>query len=510
MSRLRRFSAMALVAVSATACGMGGGATENAGAGAHLVYAEFFGPLAAWAPETDDGIVLSRAGCLETLIRYENDGTLAAGLATEWEQVKPTVWEFTLREGVRFQNGTPMDADAVVGALTEVLEATAPARSFNPDVVSDVEAVDASTVAITTPEPDVLLPLRMASPNTGILAPEAYAGEQIDIEGTCTGPFTVVEEVPRQSLTLERNDSYWGGTPRIATAEVRFIVDGATRVTQVQTGEAHIASAVPAVSLAKLEGDPNIKLDSLQWPRTTAMLLNNSRPPFDDPLVRQAIQHVVDIESIAATVYEGGAAPAIGPFSPDDPWAPEDATPTAVDLGEAKRLLAQAGVDPSALNFELIAYNDRPEFADLAAVIQEQLGQLGITVKIRTGEYASFEPALLAGKFDAALLSRGYLVDLGDPAGYLQSDYTCNGSYNIAQYCDKQMDAMINQAAKIKDTDARHELYGRIAEKLQAEAASVFLVHEEGVTASRSNVENVEIHPLNFYVLTADLAISEN
>lgn len=511
MSRVRRFSAMALVAVSATACGMGGGATDNAGAGGgHLVYAEFFSPLAAWAPETDDGIVLSRAGCLETLLRYENDGTLAEGLATEWEQVKPTVWEFKLREGVQFQNGTPMDAEAVVGALTEVLEAKAPARSFNPDVVSGVKAVDESTVEITTPEADVLLPLRMASPNTGILAPKAYAGEQIDIKGTCTGPFTVVEEVPRQSLKLERNDSYWGGTPRIATAEVRFIVDGATRVTQVQTGEAHIASAVPAVSLAKLDGDSNIKLDSLQWPRTTAMLLNNSRPPFDEPLVRQAMQHVLDLESIAGTVYEGGAAPAIGPFSPDDPWAPEEATPTAVDLGEAKRLLAQAGVDPSELNFELIAYNDRPEFADLAAVIQEQLGQLGIKVKIRTGEYASFEPDLLAGKFDATLLSRGYLVDLGDPAGYLQSDYTCDGSYNIAHYCDKQIDAMINQAAKTEDTDARHDLYGQIGEKLQSDAAGVFLVHEEGVTASRTNVENVEIHPLNFYVLTADLAISGN
>ena len=132
-------------------------------------------------------------------------------LATEWAQVEPTTWEFTLQEGVTFQDGTPMDAEAVAGALTHVLDVETPARAFNPDVVSGVEAADASTVQVTTPEPDVLVPLRVASPNAGILAPKAYEGKQIDIMGTCTGPFTVTEEVPRESLTLEANEEYWGG-----------------------------------------------------------------------------------------------------------------------------------------------------------------------------------------------------------------------------------------------------------------------------------------------------------
>ena len=197
MARLRSASGIALVALALTACGMGGGNSDNDGSGegegsggGNIVYAEFIAPAAAWAPETDDGILLSRAGCLETLLRYEADGTLSENLATSWEQVKPKTWEFTLRDGVQFQDGTPMDAEPVVGALQHVLDAKTPARSFNPDVVSAVKAVDDSTVSLTTPAPDVLLPLRMASPNTGILAPKAYEGSQIDIQGTCTGPFT--------------------------------------------------------------------------------------------------------------------------------------------------------------------------------------------------------------------------------------------------------------------------------------------------------------------------------
>ena len=514
MTRLRWASAIALVALTASACGMGGddngnngGSADGEGSGdGHVVYAEFTAPLAAWAPETDDGILLSRAGCLETLLRYEADGTLTENLATAWEQADPETWEFTLREGVEFQDGTPMDADAVVGALQHVLDAKTPARSFNPDVVSGVEAVDASTVAITTPAADVLLPLRVASPNTGILAPKAYEGQQIDIQGTCTGPFTVVDEVPRQSLSMERNEDYWGGEVATATAEVRFVVDGASRVTQVQTGEAQIAAAIPAVSLSTLEGDSNIHVESIQQPRTSVMLLNNSRPPFDDPLVRQAIQHAIDIETIAATVYEGGAIPAVGPFSPDDPWAPAGAGAVAFDQAEAESLLDQAGVDPSSLNFELIAYNDRPEFGDLAAVIQEQLGQLGATVKIRAGEYASVEPDMLAGEFDAALLSRGYLVDLGDPVGYLSSDYTCEGGYNIAHYCDPEVDAMVSEAAGTEDSEARNAIYGQVAERLQGDPASVFLVHESLVTAMSTNLEGFVPHPLNFYVLTKDVS----
>jgi peptide/nickel transport system substrate-binding protein len=514
MARLRWASVIALVALAVTACGMGGdntddndGPAEGEGSGdGHVVYAEFTPPLAAWAPETDDGILLSRAGCLETLLRYEADGTLTENLATAWEQTNPETWQFTLREGVTFQDGTPMDAEAVAGALQHVLDAGTPARSFSPDVVSGVEAVDASTVAITTPAADVVLPLRVASPNTGILAPKAYEGPQIDIQGTCTGPFTVVDEVPRQSLSMERNENYWGGEVATATAEVRFVVDGASRVTQVQTGEAQIAAAIPAVSLSTLEGDSNIHVESIQQPRTSVMLLNNSRPPFDDPLVRQAMQHAIDVETIAATVYEGGAVSAVGPFSPDDPWAPAGAEAVAFDQAEAESLLDQAGVDPSTLDFELIAYNDRPEFGDLAAVIQEQLGQLGATVGIRTGEYASFEPDMLAGEFDAALLSRNYLIDLGDPLGYLSSDYTCEGGYNIAHYCDPEVDAMVSEAAGTEDSEARNAIYGQVAERLQGDPASVFLVHESLVTAMSANLEGFVPHPLNFYVLTKDFS----
>src|SRR5215217_2087569 len=176
MMRLRWASGIAVVALAAAGCGMGdnggGGGANAEGGGGHLVYTEQFGPVAGWATETNDAHTLSRVGCLETLVKFTNEGELEPMLATEWNQVEPTTWEFTLRDDVKFQDGTPMDAEAVAGALTHVLGVETPARAFNSDVISGVEATDESTVRITTPVADPLVPLRVANPNAGILAPK--------------------------------------------------------------------------------------------------------------------------------------------------------------------------------------------------------------------------------------------------------------------------------------------------------------------------------------------------
>ena len=269
-----------------------------------------------------------------------------------------------------------------------------------------------------------------------------------------------------------------------------------------------IAATLPVGQVANLEGNDDLTVTVLESPRTTAMMLNNSRPPFSDPLVRQAIQSAIDVEAISASVYEGVMTPAVGPFSPQQPWAPDGASTVSQDLDEARRLFDQAGVDPNTLSFELIATTARPEHDDVAAVIQEQLSELGIEVTIQTGESAAFEPDLFAGEYDATLLSRGYLLDMGDPAGYLASDYTCDGSYNIAHYCDEEMDAKIQEALLEEDADARYEIYADVAERVQSEAVNVFIVHEAAVVGTRSGIENFKVHPLGFHVLTQELSVS--
>jgi peptide/nickel transport system substrate-binding protein len=101
-----------------------------------------------------------------------------------------------------------------------------------------------------------------------------------------------------------------------------------------------------------------------------------------------------------------------------------------------------------------------------------------------------------------------YLLDVGDPAGYLAADYACEGSYSVTQFCDEETDAQINQALQCEDQDARYEVYRELAQKVQSAALNVFLVHESGVVGATTSVENLDQHPLNFYVFTKDLSVS--
>jgi peptide/nickel transport system substrate-binding protein len=464
-------------------------------------------PKANWAMETDDAFTLSRAGCLEALARIDFDVKLQPSLATSWKQVNPTAWDFSIRKGVKFHDGQELNAAAVVKSLNHVLSAAAPARAFNPKVVSSVEAIDQYTVRISTPKPSVLLPYRLASPNTGILSPAAYKGRKVNPIEACTGPFVLKEEIPNQLLKLVRNETYWAGPVGVAEAEVHFIIDANVRVTQIKSGEAQISRFIPLSARESLDKLPEVKIYAREIPRTLGLYLNNKRPPFNNPLIRKAIQAGIDVKAIAASIYEGFARPAIGPFAPDEPWAPP-IQPVTRDVTRAKALLAEAGIGPGELKLELRAYSSRPELKDVAAVVQQQLKAIGVPVEIIITDWAGLEPLFLAGTYDMAFMSRGHQLDVADPIGFLQADYTCEGSFNVTHYCDPKVDALLDQASVMVDAGQRHDIYRKVARILQEEAVNVFIVHNQETNAVSARVQNYRLHPLNHYYLTKDLTIA--
>ena len=468
-----------------------------------VVLAEIFGPRAGWALETDDAFVLTKAGCLEMLTRIDFDGTVKPGLATTWSQPAPNAWDFTLRQGVTFGDGRKLDAEAVVGALSRVLKAAAPPRSFNPRLVSGVSVIDAQTVRITTPSPSVLTPLRVAGPSTGILSPAALQGERPNPIRACTGPFNAVGEVPRQALKLDRNPAYWGGAANYAHAELRFTPDGQVRATMVQTGEVQIATLIPATALRAPPA--NVRVVATDLPRVTSLYLNTAKPPFDDVRVRRAIQAAIDTSAIAASVYEGLAKPALGPFAREEPWAQSGAMPVKADVARARALLAEAGVKPESLPFEILGYTERSEMGDLAAVIQAELGEVGIKATVRIAGYAALEPDVLAGKFDSMLLSRNHMIDVPDPGAFLIADYGCKGGYNLSHFCRPALDAQLDAATAEPEAAKRFVVYAEVARMLQDEAVSVFIVHEQQRDAVSTAVAGFRTHPLAHYILTRDL-----
>jgi peptide/nickel transport system substrate-binding protein len=501
----------AAATLALSGCGFAGSspASSSTKTDQRIVIDNNFTPKSSFALETDDALILSQAGCLETLARYDTTtGALKPMLATSWKQTTPTEWDFTLRAGVKFQDGTALDATVVADDLNHVLKATTPPRAFTPKVISSVQALDSSTVRVSTPKPSSLLPYRLASANTGILSPKAYSGETINPTKACTGPFTPVNYVAKQSLTLDRNGAYWGGKAALAGAEMRFLPDGQTRVTQAQTGEAQIALTIPSSSLATLKSNADVKVSSVELPRTTSLYLNTKKAPFTNVKVRQAIQAAIDTKAIASGIYNGAASAAVGPFAATEAWAPKGAQTVTANLDRAKSLFTEAGVDPASVKVQLLAYTERPELADLAAVVQDDLKKLGVQASIKVTNYAAIEPDLLAGNFDMLLLSRSHLTDIADPVGFLASDYSCTGTFNLSHFCDQSVDAQITQAAGTADDKTRYGLYAQVAAQLQEQAVDVFLVNERGLDATRAGVKNYVQDPLARYALTADLNLS--
>jgi len=508
LGRLSATAGFAAIALALTACSSSTSTAPQAAADpeARVVVANFRAPISNWALESDDAYVLSIAGCLETLTKYDQtEKKVEPMLATSWKQTSDTVWEFELRKDVNFQDGTAFDAKAVAGSLNHVLEATAPARAVNPKTIKKVQALDADTVRVTTPAADPLLPYRMASVNAGVLSPAAYTETGIDPMNHCTGPFAPVSEKAGQSLTLDRNENYWDGEVKLAGGEIRYITDGATRSTQVQTGEADISMSIPATSLATLEADDKISVLKADSPRTSTLYLNNSRAPFDNVDLRKAATLALDLPAMAASVYEGAAQPATGPFAPSEPWANPDLAVPQVNIEEAKKLVEASGYKQDK-PLEIIAITERAEFAGVGAIIQEQFKQIGLRANVVTKSYGAVEPDVLAGKYDMILSQRNRMIDIADPIGFLQADYSCEGGYNLSHYCNKDYDKLIDQALVEKDEAKRHDLYRQAGDILAKDAVNVWLVNEQAIDGVGSQIQGYVQDPLTRYVLTKDLA----
>lgn len=464
---------------------------------------------AAWAVETDDAFMMTLAGIAETLTRTSFDGELEPLLATEWKRTGDLTWDFTIRDGVTFQDGTALDANVAAAALNHLLEVEAPARSFNPTAIADVQATQDNVVTITSTEPNALIPLYVASPNTVILAPSAYEGDTINPESTGTGPFTVTGQNLPGGFTLARNDKYWGGAVALAGIEVLLVPDGATRATLLQSGEADIASSLPIPTIPLIEANSDLAVVRGQLARTNSLYLNNSRAPTSDVKVRQALQAAIDVDAIANQVLEGAVVPASGPFASTAAWAPAAATPIVADVDRAKSLLAEAGFGEGELTLSLWTYPSRAELPDVAVAIQGMLAEAGVIAEIRVADYAAMEADVLGGNYDLFILSRGYLTDINDPAGFLRADYTCEGTYNLSLFCDPEVDAALSAAVANEDSAARYTVYADIASRLQADAVDVFLYNPQELAGITSKIQNFRVHPMEHFLLTPQLTSSE-
>ncbi|MCR3754177.1 ABC transporter substrate-binding protein [Lentzea californiensis] len=486
-------AAVGLSAVSVLLAGCfaaGGGQTAGSSGGDRIKLAMMQPPRSGLSPFSDDAFKLSRWSTAETLVTLDGNGDARPGLATEWRRTSDTAWEFTVRPGVSFHDGSALTAAVAANTLTRSSKAVPKPRIL--DGVALTAAEQGEKLVVTTGSPDPLLPQRLSSPQLSILAESAYAADgKATPVGTGSGPFRLVRVNGTTSATLDRYDGYWGDKAKAAGIDVSFVPDGTARAAAIRSGEAHIAEAVPVSQAAMLDAQT---ISEVPMPRTNTLYLNTKSGPFADHALRAAVRETINRGQIVSTVYENRADVAKGLLGPALPWTVE-----------ARKELtgAVAAGRANGATITLATFTDRAELPEVASLVQQQLQDAGFKVNQVVREYAHIEQDMLAGLFDAFILSRATVLDSGDPVAYLKSDFTCGGSFNIARLCDDDVEQAVRKAEAAEAGDQRR------AAILEAEAAvlrtdaAIPMLHERVIQGDATSVADSVKDPRERALITS-------
>lgn len=232
-------------------------------------------------------------------------------------------------------------------------------------------------------------------------------------------------------------------------------------------------------------------------PRTNTLYLNSETGPFSDPAARAAAREALDTQTIVDTVYEGRADVAGGLLGPALPWSQD----------RPERTLTPAGDAPTE-TITIGTFTDRAELPEVAVQLEQQLEAAGFDVQQEVREYAQIEADALAGAFDAFILSRATVLDSGDPVAYMFSDFACEGSFNIGQFCDPVVDEALAAAAAEPAGEERRAAILE-AERLILEAdAAIPMLHERVIQGESARTADAARDPRERLLVTNETTIS--
>ncbi|MCC1494613.1 ABC transporter substrate-binding protein [Cognatishimia sp. F0-27] len=356
----------------------------------------------------------------EGLTRFTETGAVVPGLAASWDISEDgTVYTFTLRDGVTFHDGTAMDAEDVVFSLDRArAEDSQNAQKALFAGIESVEAVDATTVAVTLSAPDGNFLFNMAWGDAVIVAPESIDGIKQTPIGT--GPFKFAEWRQGDSIRLEQNPDYWGEKPALSEATFKFISDPTAAFAAMMAQDIDAFAGFPAPeNLPQFEADPRFNVLVGSTEGETILSTNNKMPPLDNVLVRQAIAHAIDRQAIVDGAMFGLGTPIGTHFAPHNPDYVDLTGQSQYDPEKARALLAEAGF---ADGFTTTLKLPPPSYARRGGeIIAAQLRQVGIETEITNLEWAQWLEEVFRGKdFGLTIVSHTEPFDIGI---YARPDY---------------------------------------------------------------------------------------
>lgn len=420
-------------------------------------------------------------------------------LAESWESNQDlTEWTLQLREGITFHDGSALTAQVAVDNLLDIHENYTPLPTLD-----RMEVVDELIFKIILTEPTPALPDLLVFFQSAMLSPGTRAQEGVENPIPYgTGPYKFVDYVPGEQIILERNENYWGEPAKTERVIYRYIPDATTRLQALQSGEidavADVGSLIPSQGEI-VESDENLKLKTVDVLTTHYLFFNTDQPPFDDPTLRRAVSMAIDRQLIVEETVSGYGVPGTSLITQlAEAWVNPEASPQ-YDPEQAK-ILADSVLEGERVEVSFVVNSglaNRWPYGEIAQIIQFELAELGIDVRIQTVEGGTWNEML--GNDEYQISMRPYTMSSGDPDDFMtywaRPDGVFNKKYSIS-YQNDQIQELVNQAVSETDSGVRKALYDQIQALLIEEAPFTPIYHEVTLYAMQKNVYDLDLDAL--------------
>jgi len=442
----------------------------------------------------------------ETLVVEDADLKIQPLLAESWEVSEGgKVWTFHLRRGIKFHDGTPFNASAVKFSF----EYKPAAYRALPHYMKSIDAIDEYTVKFVLNKP--YAPLLRDVSSAPIMSPTAVDENGEFKSPIGTGPFKLDEWVKGQKIVLAKNENYWRGSPKLEKVIFKIIPDASARAMALETGEIDLTGhragrgALYVSDIQRLREEPEIKIvEGYTQPCVNWIQFNTEKEPFSDLRVRKAIYYGIDTQKMVTSVLGDTAVPLLkGPLSMPStehllnlnltwyPYNPE----------KAKELLAEAGWKDTdgdgirdrngeqlKVTFVLSAFS--PELPKIAEIVQAQLKEIGMDVKLQIVEYGAQQMMFEKGQYD--MMMQMGVCGHGDPSLWFNYFFHSKRGVRCA-YKNEQLTTLIDRLYTTVNPEDRLKVFYEIQEIMEEDVPGVFLYTDANIVAMNKRVKNYEM-----------------